>query len=309
MYIVIFDTVFNYDQNLQCIEMNSSRNTGGAARNTGKIGYHVPSMENLSCSRLAATIPRDEDMLADLYYGDFDTEEWNMPTNDFWNNLEVANPNIICIRNNNEFKESWSKFHAQRPSLFGPEFNLEEHIAIQVGQVWADAFHVDVQHTQSKYCGPNWDYVLVYIKEGSNHVSGVCALEFRVPVNHSLLEVPYLYIDALAVNADDRKQNIGRSLCGAAGDIATMIWNDLDTHPETTIWYNKDTNPFKKMYLALNVDISDKELMTPIYEKLGFHVATHKEDDETTFEAWAPFLGDWDVNTRREFRMIKDVIN
>lgn len=198
--------------------------------------------------------------------------------------MPVDNPNIICIKNNAECKHDWKKFRLQRPKLFGRGFNLEESIATQVSQVWADAFSVvDVQSATSKYLGVAWDFVLAYIKDGSDRVNGVCALEFRMPKH-----IPYVFIDALAVNEDSRGQKIGKSLCAAAEDVAKLIWK---TSPQS----------FEKMYLALNVEKSDGEKLTPIYEKLGFHVASRNEIYETAFDPR-------EFDDEREFRMVKRLV-
>jgi len=245
-----------------------------------------------------------------------------------WDNVRLSNPNIFCIRNNPVFKDNCAKLHQLRPGHLGPNFNIQEGICVQVAEIWSEAFRVSQFGAMRKYNNPtSWDFVLLYIKEGSDVINGVCALNFRAP--YRLIPqanfAPHLFIDALAVEELSRRQNICRELCDAATELARLIWNDISANPTTNVWYapeddpafilNKGelttttttTNPFSEMFVALNVDKPDTKGIADIYQRLGFRIASVKEKKRFAFRGWSPSSKEWAVNEKEEFRMLKNI--
>jgi hypothetical protein len=244
-----------------------------------------------------------------------------MPTvkpKEFWENLSLSNPNIFCVKNNPDFKNNCAKLDQLRPGHLGKDFRREDDICFHVGDLWSEAFGVPQDGAIRKYNSRGgWNFMLLYITEGSDTVNGVAALEFRAPseLSRRYKFAPYLFIDALTVETDSRGKGICRELCEAATEVAALIWNDMCENPLANIWFAPDdideeltTNPFTELFVALNVDKPDTKSLAPLYERLGFRVADAAEDARLSFTPWHhSSVCDWAVDQDHEFRMLKNL--
>ena len=240
-------------------------------------------------------------------------------TEEYWENLRLTNPNIFCVKNNPTIKNNCAKLDQLRPGHLGENFRREDDISFHVGDIWSEAFGVSQSEAMRKYNSRGgWHFMLLYIREGSDTVNGVAALEFRAPseLSRRYKFAPYLFIDALAVERDSRNQGVCRELCNAAAEVAALIWNDMCENPLANIWIAPEeidehltTNPFTEIFVALTVDKPDTKNPAALYERRGFRVASPAENKRLSFSPWPPHQSfcDWGVDEDREFRMLKNL--